>query len=74
MQTVNCEQGSEEWLNLRLGKLTASKFSEVISKGTGRATYMKQLAAELITGIRQDTYKNKAMEWGNEREAERLMN
>jgi len=66
------EQGSDEWLRLRLGKLTASRFADVISKGRGsapsktREAYMYQLAAEIITGEPQDSFTNKAMEWGNE--------
>ena len=39
-------QGSDEWFALRLGKVTASKVSDVMSKGTGRATYMDDLLAE----------------------------
>jgi len=66
------EQGSDEWLQMRLGKLTASKFADVISKGRGsapsktRESYMYQLAAEIITGQPQDSFKSSAMEWGNE--------
>ena len=66
------EQGSDEWLALRLGKLTASKFADVISKGHGaapsktRETYMYQLAADILTQAPQDSFKSSAMEWGNE--------
>lgn len=66
------EQGSKEWLMMRLGKLTASKFSDVMAKGRGsapsktRESYMYQLAAEILTGEPQDSFTNKAMEWGNE--------
>lgn len=66
------EQGSDEWLQMRLGKLTASKFADVISKGRGSApsktseSYMYQLAAEIITGQPQDSFKSSAMKWGNE--------
>lgn len=68
------EQGSQEWLDLRLGKVTASKFSDVISKGRGTApsktrhSYMMQLVAERVTGLQQDSFTNSAMEWGNETE------
>lgn len=66
------EQGSEEWLDARMGKLTASKFKDVIAKGRGNApsktrqTYMYQLAAEILTGEREEAFTNKYMEWGNE--------
>jgi len=68
MQVINCQQGSQEWLDLRLGKITASMFSAVISKGATRKTYMVKLAAEKLTGISQDGFSNKAMEWGTEHE------
>ena len=64
------EQGSEEWLKDRLGVVTASNFSKVISKGTGRRTYMLQLAAESLSGIGQPFFSNAAMEWGTEHESE----
>lgn len=73
MQIIDhIEQGTEEWLALRLGKVTASKLSDVIAKGRGNApsktreSYMLQLAAEIVTGAPQDTFTNAAMEWGNE--------
>lgn len=65
-------QGTDEWKNLRLGKVTASKLSDVISKGRGSATsktresYMLQLAAERLTGEPEDSFSSKHMEWGNE--------
>lgn len=69
---TDIEQGSEEWLALRLGKVTASRFSDAMSKGRGsapsktRQSYMYQLAAEILTGQPEDSYSNKYMEWGNE--------
>ena len=66
------EQGSDEWLMLRLGKLTASKFSDVISKGRGtapsktRESYMYQLAAEILVGEPTTFFKNAAMQWGTD--------
>lgn len=66
------EQGTQEWLEMRLGKLTASRFKDVISKGRGtapsktRESYMMQLIAEKLTGEPQDSFSSKAMEWGNE--------
>lgn len=66
------EQGSPEWLALRLGKVTASRFSDVLAKGRGntpsktRQSYLYQLAAEIVTGEPQDSFKSSAMSWGNE--------
>ena len=61
-------QQSEDWHAARLGRITASKVHEVQSKGVGRARYMRELAAEIITGQRSDYYQNAAMQWGTETE------
>ncbi len=75
MQIIkDIEQGTEEWKELRLGKVTASRFSDVMAKGKGgaasktRKSYMYQLAAEIITGEAQEFYSNQYMEWGNANE------
>jgi len=70
MKYINCIQGSDEWYAARLGKATASRFSDVLNKKTGRGTYMIRLAAERLTGNGQDNYTNAAMEWGKEHEAD----
>jgi len=68
------EQGSIEWLNARLAKVTASKVSDVISKGRGKApskmaeTYMMELIAEKLTGQSKPFFENDAMRWGTETE------
>ena len=69
-----CEQGSAEWLTMRLGKVTASKMADVISKGRGTApsktaeTYMMELIAERLTGKSKSFFENEAMRWGTETE------
>ena len=69
-----CEQGSAEWLTMRLGKVTASKMSDVLSKGRGTApsktaeTYMMELIAERLTGQSKPFFENDAMRWGTETE------
>lgn len=68
------EQGSADWLALRLGKVTASKMSDVLSKGRGTApsktseTYMMELLAERLTGESKPFFENDAMRWGTETE------
>lgn len=59
-------QGSEAWLTMRLGWITASRFKDVKAAGAGktRKSYMYQLAAEAITGDRVESYSNEYMEWG----------
>ena len=61
-------QGSDEWFALRLGKVTASKVADVMSKGTGRATYMDDLLAERMSGQSKPSFTNDAMRWGTEQE------
>lgn len=70
MKIIDCIQGSDEWFAARLGKATASCFSEVLNKKTGRGTYMIKLAAERLTGLPQDSYSNAVMERGKEVEPE----
>ena len=68
------EQGSAEWHRLRLGKVTASRMSDVLSKGRGKApsktaeTYMMELIAERLTGEAKPFFENEAMRWGTETE------
>lgn len=68
MNIIQCEQGSEEWYQARLGKITGSCFSKVLAKGQGktRKSYLMQLAAEKLTGLPQDAYSNAVMDRGNE--------
>ncbi len=72
----NLLQGSEEWLAERAGNVSASNFHKIITPtgkvttGKTRETYLYQLAAERITGKPETTYKNAAMERGNELEDE----
>lgn len=70
---IYVEQGSPEWFEARLGKATASRFSDIISKiKTGesaqRKNYRAELVAERLTGERIDIYKTAAMQWGTETE------
>jgi hypothetical protein len=69
-EIIGCEQGSPEWFEARRGIPTASRFKDILAQGEGkmRAKYMKQLAAEIITGEPMKTYKNDNMERGNEHE------
>ena len=69
MQIHNFEQHSDEWYNIRLGKFTASKAATIATAGTGLETLCFDLAAEILTKKKKDTYSNAAMEQGNELEA-----
>jgi len=60
------EQGSEEWHEMRLAVITASRFKDVLAGGQGktRFSYMRELAAEALTGEAAKLYSNEYMEWG----------
>lgn len=67
--TLDLVQGSEDWHKARLGKVTASRLSDVMARTkTGpaavRKNYMAQLVAERLTGVPAEQYVNAAMEWG----------
>ena len=67
------EQRTEEWFQHRLGKVTASRISDVIAKtktgvSTSRQNYLIQLVSERLTGKKGDSYVNQAMLDGIERE------
>lgn len=67
-------QGSTEWQEIRCGKITASKITDIMAKlktgkpSAGRTTYMGQLIAERLTGVKSDSFSNSAMQWGTETE------
>jgi putative phage-type endonuclease len=68
------EQRTEEWFQQRLGKVTASRISDVIAKtktgvSTSRQNYLVQLVSERITGKKGDSFVNQAMLDGIERES-----
>lgn len=72
---THVEQGSEEWHAARLGRVSASSVSDVMSKGRTagsesdtRKNYRLKIVAERMTGARGEGYTNAAMEWGTEQE------
>ena len=66
------EQGSEAWHDMRRGKMSASRLSDVLAQGKGvsRANYLSKLVCERLTGKTIETYKSYAMERGAEIEEE----
>ena len=64
-------QGTQEWLNDRAGKVTASMISNVMMKPetAGYQNYLSQIVAEIITGKPQGSdYTNQYMQYGTETE------
>ena len=75
MKIINgIEQGSPEWLQLRLGVATASDFSKIITS-TGKKSktlkdYALELASESLLTEPESSYKSEAMQRGNDLEDE----
>jgi putative phage-type endonuclease len=67
------EQRTNEWFSARLGRVTASRVSDVIAKtktgySASRANYMAELIVERLTGAPTESYQNSAMIWGTNTE------
>lgn len=59
------EQRTDDWFNARLGCVTASRVSVVLSKGIGRQKYIEQLVQERISSQRQERqFTNTAIQHG----------
>lgn len=71
---TNIEQGTTEWLKLRLGKATASNFSKIVtSRGELSKSldkYALELASQMLVIEPEETYKSDAMQRGNDLEPE----
>ena len=65
MQVHNFEQHSDDWYKIRLGKFTASHASTIANSGKGLETLCFDLAAEILTKHKKDTFQSPAMEQGN---------
>lgn len=63
-------QGSEEWRLARCGCATASEFAAVLAKGQGktRASYLRRVVAEMLTGKPVETFRNADTDRGQEQE------
>jgi putative phage-type endonuclease len=73
METSVIKQGSIEWHQQRLGRVTASRVADVIAKtksgySTSRDNYMAQLVCERMTGTVAESFSNAAMAHGVETE------
>ena len=70
MKFYDIDQNSEDWDVLRRGKFTASTFADLfMDKKT--ATYQKaiiKVAYEIVTGESEESYSNKWMQRGHEKE------
>jgi hypothetical protein len=69
------EQGSAQWLQQRIGKVTGSRIKDVMAylkSGKGemqtRANYRVELIAEILTGQAAQHFVSDAMRWGVDQE------
>ena len=75
MIKVDIEQGSEAWLKLRLGLVSASRFKDIMTNPRSKTelfsatakSYMLELIAEILTGEQKEV-TGKALEWGSTNE------
>lgn len=68
MKIHDVQQGTDEWLKLRLGKFTASDAQAIATNGAGLQTLCFSKVAERLTGKLKEEYTNDDMERGKELE------
>ena len=70
IESGNIQQGSDDWLKIKLGVVSASNITKVLAAKTtqGRKTYMSDLIAQVCTGIMPEI-KAKPLQWGRDNEA-----
>ena len=78
MIIIDCEQGTEEWFEARMGVPSSSNFHRICTttgKWSAQAdSYINELAAEVITGKRSNGFVSDAMLRGVELEEQARKN
>jgi hypothetical protein len=77
MTEIKCEQMSVEWFTHRLGKITGSKLQKLMPTkkqkidqwNDTQLSILRECVAERLTGEREETFTNKAMQWGIDHES-----
>ena len=67
------EQRTDDWYAVRLGKVTASRVSDLMAKtqsgyAASRKNYMAQLVIERLTNTKAESFSSSHMQWGTEQE------
>lgn len=70
MKIHNFEQRTEDWYNIRKGKMTASNADTIIANGKGLETYIYNLMAEYYSSAEKENYINADMQRGIDLEPE----
>lgn len=73
MTEVKAEQRSPEWYAARLGKATASRFTDIMARtrsgyAASRKNYMAELVTERLTNQVPENFTSSAMQWGIDNE------
>ena len=70
MKHHKIEQNTEDWMNLRMGKFTASSFKDLFMKETtvGYQNAINKVVFERLTGEQPESFSNEWMERGHELE------
>lgn len=73
MTMIDIEQGTQEWKQIRCGKVTASRIADLMARtksgpSASRANYLAELLIERLTGVPTDGYTNAAMQRGTDLE------
>lgn len=69
------KQGTDAWREIRLGRVTASRISDIVAKTksgprASRANYLAELITERLTRKAPERYVNAQMQWGTDHEPE----
>jgi len=68
MKIINCEQGSPEWLEAKLEKISGTRLASAIGNQLKQEALINELIAERLTGNRKEITQSKAMALGIEAE------
>ena len=73
---MTVQQNTPEWLALRAGKLTASRFADLLAFGKrdgkplkARTDYIGEVVAEILIGQPREQVRAKPLDWGHDVEA-----
>jgi len=73
MEIIQVPQGSDEWFQYRVGSVGASSLNRIITstgkRSSSRKGYMYQLAGEIISGVKAESYSNQNMQDGVDNES-----
>jgi len=72
MKIYDCEQRSDLWRALRLGKITGSNADRLLTDPK-RKTYAQELLVELLTESEEDRFVSDAMQWGIDQEPNAIL-